>query len=74
MYGYKIINKETAPVFESKYTMTIPSRTQDVEFTIRKMLLYRVLTRPAHQQVNIIFRGWKNINLTGKNHPGVRLR
>ena len=39
MYGYKIINKETAPVFESKYTMTIPSRTQDVEFINKKNVI-----------------------------------
>ena len=34
-----IINKETAPVFESKYTMTIPSRTQDVEFINKKNVI-----------------------------------
>ncbi len=32
MYGYNISAKELVPVLTKKYTMKIPSRTQDVEF------------------------------------------
>ncbi len=39
MYGYKIINKEAAPALESRYTMNIPSRTQDVEFINKKNVI-----------------------------------
>ncbi len=39
MYGYEIANKESIPVLGRKYTMKIPSRTQDVEFISKKKVI-----------------------------------